>query len=48
MSSFEVKEKIGTSRLLEKAIFSFFDPQNLAVPINNSLKIPKNAQSTPF
>ena len=48
MDLFNVKEKIGMSRSLKKAIFSFFDPQNLVVPLNNSLKIPKNVQSTPF
>ena len=48
MDPFNVKEKIGMSQSLKKAIFSFFDPQNLAVPLNNSLKIPKNVQSTPF
>ena len=48
MNPFNVKEEIGMSQSLKKAIFSFFDPQNLAVPLNNSLKIPKNVQSTPF
>ena len=48
MNSFKVKGKIGMSQLLKKAIFSFFDPQNLAVPLNNLLKTLKNVQSTPF
>ena len=48
MNYLNVEGKIGTSRTLKKAIFSFFDLQNLAVPLNNSLKTPKNAQSTPF
>jgi hypothetical protein len=48
MNTFNVKEKIDMSRSLKKAIFSFCDPQNLAVPLHNSIKIPKNVHLTPF
>jgi hypothetical protein len=32
----------------KKSNIFIFDPKILAVPANNSLKTPKNAQSTPF
>ena len=43
-----VKEKIGMSQSLKKAISSFFDPKNLAVHPNNLLQTPKITQSTSF
>jgi hypothetical protein len=47
MNSFKVKGKIGMSRSLKKAIF-YFLTQKFGGTLNNSLKTPKNAQSTPF
>jgi hypothetical protein len=48
MKSLGVNGKIGTRWSLWKAIFFIFDPQNLAIPPNNSLKTPKQCAIDSF